>query len=123
MEEANWGEMLSSLYSLTALTKNLKGEIDVMAREDRSKNRRYRLSIETEIIETGEFSTTVHTHSRNLEVFEPDSLEAARVLQGKFIEFARGIQAELRADAQADNGSVTEDASAGANAVNPRPAP
>jgi hypothetical protein len=78
--------MISKLYGEV---NQLTGEMNDMA------DRRYRLSIETEVFETGEYASTVHTHARNLEVLEFSKLQAARDYQSKIMECAAGLRSQI----------------------------
>jgi hypothetical protein len=50
-----------------------------------TSDKRYRLSVDTEIIETERFAGVVHVHKRTLDVFEYETLEAAKDAQSKFV--------------------------------------
>jgi hypothetical protein len=80
--------MLSKLYGEV---NQSTGEMNVMGMADR----RYRLSIEAEVFETGEYATTIHTHTRNLEVFEFPNLQDARDFQSKVMVFATGLRNQV----------------------------
>lgn len=53
-----------------------------------TKDKRYRLSLDTEIIETERFSGVIHVHKRTLDVFEYETLEDAKAAQSKFVSCA-----------------------------------
>lgn len=105
MLAVSMSDLWPMLTGLTSLTKTLAQQIGGMS-EMGVRDRRYRLSIEAEIIETGEYATTVHTHSRVLEVLDLPDVQSARDYQSRIVQVMAGLRTEAeRSRAEASNAS------------------